>query len=73
MTTRELPPRDERIEIYGSDGVVLRQLIPEDSQPYFDLIEYDRAHLSQFDDDTAAKYKTVEDVLESIVNPKNHL
>ena len=62
-----------RIEIEGSDGIALRQLVPEDAQAYFDLIEYDRAHLSQAhgraQDETAEKYKTVEDVRQSIVDP----
>jgi len=72
MTTQqELPPQNERIEIIGADGMALRQLVPEDAQAYFDLIDYDRAHMSQFDDDTATKYQTLEDVKESIVNPKS--
>ncbi|OGH03048.1 MAG: hypothetical protein A2798_01300 [Candidatus Levybacteria bacterium RIFCSPHIGHO2_01_FULL_37_17] len=53
------------------DSVVIKQLVPDDAQAYFDLVDSDRAHLSQFGDRTAEKYKTVEDVRESIVNPPN--
>lgn len=71
MSIQELPPQNERIEIEGQNGIALRQLVPEDAQAYFNLIDYDRAHMSQFDDDTADKYKTMDDVRESIVNPKS--
>lgn len=60
-----------RIEIEGADEISLKQLKPEDSQAYFDLIEHDRPHLSQFGDDTAEKYPTTEAVKESIESPKN--
>jgi RimJ/RimL family protein N-acetyltransferase len=75
MTTQEQTPKPARIEIEGRDGLALRQLTPEDAQAYFDLIEYDRAHLSQVHgserDGTADKYKTVEDVRKSIETPEN--
>jgi RimJ/RimL family protein N-acetyltransferase len=51
------------------DTVSLRQLVPGDAQRYFDLIENDRAHLSQFRDRTADKYPNVESVLRSIEDP----
>lgn len=63
--------RSERIEIEGQDGLKLRQLIWADARDYFELIDYDRAHLSQYGDDTAKKYDTYGKVLDSIVNPKN--
>lgn len=69
MNEQDPPPT--QIELEGPDGVAIRQLIPEDAQGYFDLIDYDRTHLSQFGDSTAEKYQSVEDVLESIVNPSN--
>lgn len=52
------------------DSVELKQLIPEDAERYFQLIDSDRAHLSQHGEDTAIKYPTVESVRESIVHPK---
>jgi len=53
------------------DSIILKQLIPDDAEGYFQLVDSDRAHLSQYGDDTAGKYPTVELVLESIVHPKN--
>ncbi len=64
-----------RIEVTTpNDTVAIRQLVPEDAESYFGLIEFDRAHLSQSyhgeePDGTAQKYLTVEAVLESIVHP----
>jgi ribosomal-protein-alanine N-acetyltransferase len=60
-----------RIEIEGPGGMSLKQFVPEDAQIIFDLIDEDRDHLSQFGDETADKYKTVEDVRSSIEEPKN--
>jgi RimJ/RimL family protein N-acetyltransferase len=50
MTTQEqeLPPPSERIEIQGSDGIALRQLVQEDAQAYFELINYDRDHFKYY-------------------------
>src|SRR3990167_6087043 len=67
----EQDSRPAPIEIEAQDGLVLRQLISKDAQNYFDLIEYDRTHLSRHDEDTAIKYPTLESVQESIDNPKN--
>lgn len=53
------------------DSVSLKQLIPEDSPSYFQLVDSDRAHLSQHGDVTALKYPTVEKVRESILHPTN--
>lgn len=52
----------------------LRQLVkehPEDAQTIYNLIAFDPDHLRQFDDTTADKYQSVEDVLESIEEPEN--
>lgn len=52
-------------------GLMLLQLIPTDAEAYFALLDEDRAHLSQYGDNTAAKYPTVDAVRESIVHPQN--
>lgn len=57
----------------AGDGLVMRPLTPEDAQDYFAAIDYDREHLSQFGDTTAAKYPTVEAVAASIEAPSNPL
>ena len=63
-----------RMEVEGADGVAIRQLISEDAPHYFNLVDYDREHLSQEHngerDETADKYQRVEDVLESIDHPQ---
>lgn len=67
----EQNPKPPRIEIDGADGLALRQLATEDAQGYFDLIEYNRAHLSRFDDVTSLNYSDVGSVVKSIVSPDN--
>lgn len=67
----EADPKERIILTTPDDTVQLRQLIPDDAEPYFALVEYDRAHLSQHGDTTAQKYQTVEDVTDSIVHPSN--
>lgn len=60
------------IEIVSSDReVTLKQLVPQDSEELFALIDRNRAHLSQFGDETASKYPTLESVHASIEDPKN--
>lgn len=60
----------ERIVIQDPDSSLeLRQLIPDDAAAYFDLVNFDRPHLSRFGDDTATRYPTANSVLENIVNP----
>lgn len=60
------------IEIVSSnDAVILRQFTPQDSEEIFALIDRNREHLSQFGDDTADRYPTLEAVRESIDHPKN--
>lgn len=53
------------------DSIVLKQLIPDDAERYFQLVDSDRAHLSQHGDETAQKYSTIEAVRNSIVRPAN--
>jgi RimJ/RimL family protein N-acetyltransferase len=55
------------------DTISLKQLVIEDADPYFQLVDSDRAHLSQPGDETASKYPTVESVRESVIktNSKN--
>ncbi|MCA9343812.1 hypothetical protein KC947_02575, partial [Candidatus Saccharibacteria bacterium] len=61
--TREIDKGKRRIEVKAhNDVIVLRQLTVEDAQTYFDLIDHDREHYSQFDDVTAKKYQVVGDV-----------
>lgn len=50
-------------------GVLLRQLRPEHAVAYFDTVDANREHLSQFGNETAAKYPTLETVEDSIVKP----
>ena len=75
---QDTPKQEEHLTPTGrvilkseGESVVLKQLIPEDAENYFRLVDSDRAHLSQLDDTTAAKYPTVESVRESIVQPTN--
>jgi len=74
MTTQELPPQGERMEIERGE-FSLKQFVSDDAPAIFALIEYDRTHLSQDhngdSDDTAEKYQTVDDVKESIMHPKD--
>ncbi len=63
---------NERLELATSDeGVLLLQFIPEDARPLFELIDKNRDHLSQHDDETALKYPDLESVLGSITHPAN--
>lgn len=51
--------------------VVLRQYVPQDARAIFSLIDNSREHLSQFGEETSAKYPDVESVLRSITdNPQ---
>lgn len=55
-----------------NEQVLLRQLDSEaDDLAYFAAIDANREHLSQFGDETAAKYATLEDVCEVRLNPTN--
>jgi RimJ/RimL family protein N-acetyltransferase len=69
LNSWELP---SRIILYGDDSnFQLRELVLEDAPYLFDLIDSDRVHLSQHGDHTADKYRTAEDVYNSILNPNN--
>jgi ribosomal-protein-serine acetyltransferase len=48
--------------------VVLRQFVPQDAESLFSLIDRNRTHLSQFGDETSAKYPDEKSVLLSITN-----
>ncbi len=67
----EQSPDVVRIEIEGPDGIRLKQLQLQDAPTYFDLVDFDRKHLSQFDDDTARKYPDIRSVVESILHPQD--
>lgn len=59
------------IEIIASTDLSLKQFTAQDAEEIFALIDRSRDHLSQFGDDTADKYPTLESVRESIVRPRN--
>ena len=61
----------ERIIIPVTEEITLKKLIPEDSVNYFDLLDKNRDHLSQYGDITANKYPNEESVFQSIINPIN--
>lgn len=49
--------------------VIVRQLKLEHASAYFDAVDANREHLSQFGDDTAAKYPNLKSVENSITHP----
>ena len=57
------------IELGVDEEISLRQFSIEDVDDIFDLIDRNREHLSQYEDDTAEKYSKRKDVLDSIVKP----
>lgn len=69
MTAPELSPHNERIEIEGDNGFAIRQLVLDDAQRYFDLIDADRTHFKHGQEMTPNKYQTVEDVQRSLEDP----
>jgi len=63
---------NKRLELTTSDeGVLLLEFIANDARPLFEIINRNRDHLSQRDDETAAKYPAFESVLCSITDSKN--
>ena len=63
---------NDRMELTTSDeGVLLLEFIPQDARPLFELINNNRDHLSQWDDETASKYPDFVSALRSITNPSN--
>lgn len=60
------------LELVSTSGrIILRQFTVRDVQDIFELIDTNRAWLSQNGDRTADKYQTAEDVFESIARPAN--
>ncbi|RJQ15485.1 N-acetyltransferase [Candidatus Woesearchaeota archaeon] len=59
------------LELVVDEELQLKEFRPEDAAAIFNLIDRNRAHLSQHGDDTAQKYPTETVVYESIVHPKN--
>lgn len=53
----------------SKEGLVLRQIQIYDAPAMFTLIDSDRVHLSQWGENTAEKYQTLDDVRHSITNP----
>lgn len=51
--------------------MILRELEIKDAAAYFESVDANREHLSQFDDRTALKYPTLSSVEDSIENPDN--
>ena len=65
-------PPSNPIEIVSEKtGISLRQLTPDDVQVAFDLIDRNREHLSHYGDVTSANYRTYDQILNSIVLPRN--
>ncbi len=58
-------------EILTESDVVLRRLTIDDAPAMFALIDSNREHLSQHNDDTADKYPTLQALEESITTPEN--
>ncbi|MBW3002845.1 GNAT family N-acetyltransferase [Candidatus Woesearchaeota archaeon] len=59
------------LELKVDEEITLRQFCVEDAKVIFDLIDRNREHLSQHDDDTAGKYPLAGFVFRSIACPKN--
>jgi RimJ/RimL family protein N-acetyltransferase len=64
---RPIDPEDRIILVDDLDTVSLRQLVMDDADRYFELVELSRDHLSQHGDHTAAKYQTLEDTRRSML------
>ncbi|KKR66991.1 MAG: GCN5-related N-acetyltransferase [Microgenomates group bacterium GW2011_GWA2_40_6] len=68
----ELAPFLPRIILKtDDDSVELRQLVPEDAEEYFSLVDLSRNDQPQFRGPISEKYLTVEAVRESITKPRN--
>lgn len=72
ITQEQSQPSNRIILRSEDDTIVLKQLITDDAERYFQLVDSDRAHLSQHGDKTAQKYPTVEAVRKSIIPPENN-
>jgi RimJ/RimL family protein N-acetyltransferase len=71
MTTQELPPQGERIEIEGTDGLAVRQLMSDDDQAYFEALHHDPARFQHGEEKTLKKYPTVGSVNLQFNRPKS--
>lgn len=60
----ELAGTNPDVLLLPGTGAILRRISPEHSEEMFELIDRNRPHLSQFGDETAAKYPTLESVRE---------
>ena len=58
--TEQVSTTPQEIEV--GNGTVLKSVTVEDSEEMFALIDADRDYFSQYGDDTADKYKTLEDM-----------
>src|SRR6185503_5600216 len=67
----DFDPPPDRLVIPAADGLQLKRLLADDTGPMLEAINYDREHLLQFDDDTAKKYKTEQDIVDSIMRPND--
>ena len=65
------PPSGRIVLTAEDDTVELRELIPEDAERYFHLVDTNREHLSQYGGTTSSSYNSVDDVSRSIVSPPN--
>jgi len=67
----------ERVILQSADDtVILKQLLPEDAEKYFELVDASREHLSrkyssQRKDITSGKYPDLQSVIDSIIPPED--
>lgn len=64
-------PEQRLILATSREGVVLRQFVEADAVPLFALVDRNRPHLSQWDDQTSAKYPDLASAQASINAPRN--
>ncbi len=61
-----------RIQLTSSDGeITLKQYIPNDARPAFELIHANERHLSQYGDSTGSKYRDAAHFRSTITHPDN--
>jgi RimJ/RimL family protein N-acetyltransferase len=68
--TVDLTPH-ESIKVVAGDGLMLKQMVSEDAEAVFSLIDLDRDYLKHLDEDLVEKYKTAAAVRMSITVPDN--
>jgi ribosomal-protein-serine acetyltransferase len=59
------------LELWIDEHLHLKKLTLQDARQYFALVDHNREHLSQYHEPTSAKYKTLDNVIESIKHPIN--